>query len=339
MATLGIPQNTIEVLQKYNFNFQKKFGQNFLIDTHVLEKIIEESGITKDDFVLEIGPGIGTMTQYLCENAREVAAVEIDKNLIPILADTLSAYDNVEVINDDILKVDINKLAEEKNGGKPIKVVANLPYYITTPIIMGLFESHVPIDSITIMVQKEVADRMQVGPGTKEYGALSLAVQYYAKPEIVAIVPPNCFMPRPNVGSAVIRLTRHKEVPVQVNDEKLMFKIIRASFNQRRKTLVNGLKNSGEILEGTDGTVQNFLALMPDGVADQDSICYYFDKHWQNASEESAFYKMRLVCSASDKVKEVHITFEKLQNANEETSLYTQTIRFPVFSTKEVADS
>ena len=225
MATLGIPQNTIEVLQKYNFNFQKKFGQNFLIDTHVLEKIIEESGITKDDFVLEIGPGIGTMTQYLCENAREVAAVEIDKNLIPILADTLSAYDNVEVINDDILKVDINKLAEEKNGGKPIKVVANLPYYITTPIIMGLFESHVPIDSITIMVQKEVADRMQVGPGTKEYGALSLAVQYYAKPEIVAIVPPNCFMPRPNVGSAVIRLTRHKEVPVQVNDEKLMFKM------------------------------------------------------------------------------------------------------------------
>lgn len=247
MATLGIPQNTIEVLQKYNFNFQKKFGQNFLIDTHVLEKIIEESGITKDDFVLEIGPGIGTMTQYLCENARVVAAVEIDKNLIPILADTLSAYDNVEVINDDILKVDINKLAEDKNGGKPIKVVANLPYYITTPIIMGLFESHVPIDSITIMVQKEVADRMQVGPGTKDYGALSLAVQYYAKPEIVAIVPPNCFMPRPNVGSAVIRLTRHKEVPVQVNDEKLMFKIIRASFNQRRKTLANGLNNAPDI--------------------------------------------------------------------------------------------
>ena len=247
MATLGIPQNTIEVLRKYNFNFQKKFGQNFLIDTHVLEKIIEESGITKNDFVLEIGPGIGTMTQYLCENARKVAAVEIDKNLIPILADTLSAYDNVEVINDDILKVDINKLAEEKNGGKPIKVVANLPYYITTPIIMGLFESHVPIDSITIMVQKEVADRMQVGPGTKDYGALSLAVQYYAKPEIVAIVPPNCFMPRPNVGSAVIRLTRHKEVPVQVNDEKLMFKIIRASFNQRRKTLANGLNNAPDI--------------------------------------------------------------------------------------------
>lgn len=247
MATLGIPQNTIAVLQKYHFNFQKKFGQNFLIDTHVLEKIIEASGITKDDFVLEIGPGIGTMTQYLCENAREVVAVEIDNNLIPILADTLSAYDNVTVINEDILKVDMNKLAEEKNGGRPIKVVANLPYYITTPIIMGLFESHVPIDSITVMVQKEVADRMQVGPGTKDYGALSLAVQYYAKPEIIANVPPNCFMPRPNVGSAVIRLTRHAEVPVQVDDEKLMFQIIRASFNQRRKTLANGLNNSPEI--------------------------------------------------------------------------------------------
>ena len=247
MATLGIPQNTIAVLQKYNFNFQKKFGQNFLIDTHVLEKIIEESGITKEDFVLEIGPGIGTMTQYLCENAREVAAVEIDKNLIPILADTLSAYDNVEVINEDILKVDINRLAEEKNGGRPIKVVANLPYYITTPIIMGLFESHVPIDSITIMVQKEVADRMKTGPGSKDYGALSLAVQYYAKPELVANVPPNCFMPRPRVGSAVIRLTRHAEVPVQAEDEKLMFQMIRASFNQRRKTLVNGLGNAPEL--------------------------------------------------------------------------------------------
>ena len=247
MATLGIPANTIAVLQKYNFNFQKKFGQNFLIDTHVLDKIIQESRITKDDFVLEIGPGIGTMTQYLCENAREVAAVEIDKNLIPILADTLSAYDNVEVINDDILKVDINRLAQEKNGGKPIKVVANLPYYITTPIIMGLFESHVPIDSITIMVQKEVADRMQEGPGSKDYGALSLAVQYYAKPEIVANVPPNCFMPRPNVGSAVIRLTRHTEPPVQVEDEKMMFRLIRASFNQRRKTLANGLGNAPDI--------------------------------------------------------------------------------------------
>ena len=247
MATLGIPQNTIEVLQKYHFNFQKKFGQNFLIDTHVLEKIIAAADVTKDDFVLEIGPGIGTMTQYLCEHARAVAAVEIDKNLIPILGDTLGAYDNVEIINQDILKVDIRKLADEKNGGRPIKVVANLPYYITTPIIMGLFESHVPIDSITVMVQKEVADRMQVGPGTKDYGALSLAVQYYAAPEIVAIVPPNCFMPRPNVGSAVIRLIRHKEPPVQVEDEKLMFRIIRASFNQRRKTLANGLKNSGEL--------------------------------------------------------------------------------------------
>lgn len=247
MATLGIPQNTIAVLQKYNFNFQKKFGQNFLIDTYVLEKIIDASGITQEDFVLEIGPGIGTMTQYLCENAREVAAVEIDGNLIPILEDTLSGYDNVTVINEDILKVDIGKLADERNGGRPIKVVANLPYYITTPIIMGLFESHVPIDSITVMVQKEVADRMQVGPGTKDYGALSLAVQYYAKPEIVANVPPNCFMPRPNVGSAVIRLTRHSEVPVYVEDEKLMFRIIRASFNQRRKTLANGLNNSSEI--------------------------------------------------------------------------------------------
>ncbi len=247
MATLGNPQATIEVLNKYKFVFQKKFGQNFLIDTHVLDKIIREAGVTKDDFVLEIGPGIGTMTQYLCENAREVVAVEIDKALIPILEDTLSAYDNVSVINEDILKVDICALAQEKNGGRPIKVVANLPYYITTPIIMGLFESHVPIDSITIMVQKEVADRMKMGPGSKEYGALSLAVQYYAKPEIVANVPPNCFMPRPNVGSAVIRLTRHAEPLVDVADEQLMFRLIRASFNQRRKTLVNGLKNSPEL--------------------------------------------------------------------------------------------
>lgn len=247
MATLGNPQNTIAVLKKYNFNFQKKFGQNFLIDTHVLDKIIVAAGITKEDFVLEIGPGIGTMTQYLCENAHRVLAVEIDKMLIPILEDTLSAYDNVEILNEDILKVDINRLAREKNGGKPIKVVANLPYYITTPIIMGLFESHVPIDSITVMVQKEVADRMQVGPGTKDYGALSLAVQYYAKPEIVANVPPNCFMPRPNVGSAVIRLTRHEKPPVEVKDEKLMFRLIRASFNQRRKTLANGLSNAGEL--------------------------------------------------------------------------------------------
>lgn len=245
--TLGNPQNTIAVLQKYNFSFQKKFGQNFLIDTHVLDKIIASAEITKDDMVLEIGPGIGTMTQYLACAAGKVVAVEIDKTLIPILEDTLSEYDNVQIINQDVLKVDLAKLAEEENGGKPIKVVANLPYYITTPIIMGLFENHVPLKSITVMVQKEVADRMQVGPGTKDYGALSLAVQYYAKPYIVANVPPNCFMPRPKVGSAVIRLERYEEPPVQVTDEKLMFRIIRASFNQRRKTLVNGLKNSPEI--------------------------------------------------------------------------------------------
>ena len=245
MAVLGNPKNTIEILQKYNFSFQKKFGQNFLINSAVLEEIIDAAGVTKDDFVIEIGPGIGTMTQYLCEAARQVIAVEIDTNLIPILQDTLSEYDNVQVLNQDILKVDINALANEYNNGKPIKVVANLPYYITTPIIMGLFESHVPIDSITIMVQKEVADRMQVGPGTKDYGALSLAVQYYANPEIVVHVPPSCFMPQPKVGSAVIRLTRHTNPPVQVDSEKLMFQIIRASFNQRRKTLVNGLSNCG----------------------------------------------------------------------------------------------
>ena len=244
---LGNPTNTLAVINRYEFAFQKKFGQNFLIDQGIVEKIVREAGVTKDDFVLEIGPGIGTMTQILCENAREVAAVEIDRKLIPILNDTLSEYDNVTIINDDILKVDINKLAEEKNGGRPIKVVANLPYYITTPIIMGLFESHVPLDSITIMVQKEVADRMQTGPGSKDYGALSLAVQFYAKPEIVVNVPPECFMPRPNVGSAVIRLKRHETRPVEVKDEKLMFRIIRASFNQRRKTLANGLNNSPEI--------------------------------------------------------------------------------------------
>ena len=247
MANLGIPRNTIAVLQKYNFNFQKKFGQNFLIDTSVLDRIISAAEITKEDCVLEIGPGIGTMTQYLAESAREVVAVEIDKALIPILQDTLSEYDNVTVINEDILKVDINRIVQERNEGRPIKVVANLPYYITTPIIMGLFESHVPLKSITIMVQKEVADRMQVGPGTKDYGALSLAVQYYAKPQIVANVPPNCFMPRPNVGSAVIRLTRYEQPPVQVQDEKKMFALIRASFNQRRKTLVNGLTNAPEL--------------------------------------------------------------------------------------------
>ena len=244
---LGNPKYTIEVLQKYGFVFQKRFGQNFLIDTRVLDRIIEASEITKDDFVLEIGPGIGTMTQYLADAAREVTAVEIDDALIPILQDTLKEWDNVSVIHGDILKTDIRKIADEKNQGRPIKVVANLPYYITTPIIMGLFESHVPVDSITVMVQKEVADRMQTGPGSKDYGALSLAVQYYAKPQIVANVPPNCFMPRPKVGSAVIRLERYAKPPVEVNDEKLMFRIIRASFNQRRKTLVNGLKNSPEI--------------------------------------------------------------------------------------------
>ena len=247
MAYLGTPSATKEIINKYSFALQKKFGQNFLIDSNVLESIIRGADITKDDFVLEIGPGIGTMTQYLCEAARQVVAVEIDKMLIPILEDTLSEYDNVEVINQDVLKVDIKSLAEEKNNGKPIKVVANLPYYITTPIIMGLFESGVPIDSITIMVQKEVADRMQTGPGSKDYGALSLAVQYYATAKVILNVSATCFMPRPNVDSAVIKLTRHKEPTVNVADEKLMFKIIRASFNQRRKTLVNGLKNSPEL--------------------------------------------------------------------------------------------
>ena len=244
---LSNPTNTLAVINKHEFAFQKKFGQNFLIDEGIVNKIVREAGVTKDDFVLEIGPGIGTMTQLLCEQAGGVAAVEIDTNLIPILKETLAEYDNVTIINEDILKVDIKKLAEEKNGGKPIKVVANLPYYITTPIIMGLFESNVPIDSITVMVQKEVADRMQVGPGTKDYGALSLAAQYYSKPQVVINVPPECFIPRPNVGSAVIRLTRYKEPPVKVRDEKLMFKLIRASFNQRRKTLANGLNNSPEI--------------------------------------------------------------------------------------------
>ena len=244
---LSDPKKTIEVIQKYQFAFQKRFGHNFLIDAHVLEKIVSAAGITKDDCVLEIGPGIGTMTQYLAESAGQVIAVEIDTNLLPILTDTLKDYSNVKVINQDILKVDINELVKEYNNGRPIKVVANLPYYITTPIIMGLFESNVPIDNITVMVQKEVADRMQVGPGSKDYGALSLAVQYYASPYIVANVPPNCFIPRPNVGSAVIRLTRYQEPPVQVKDPKLMFKLIRASFNQRRKTLQNGLNNSPEV--------------------------------------------------------------------------------------------
>ena len=264
--TLGNPQNTIAVLQKYHFSFQKKFGQNFLIDTHVLDKIIRSAEITKEDVVLEIGPGIGTMTQYLACAAKKVVAVEIDKALIPILNDTLADYDNVRIINDDVLKVDIARLTEEENGGRPIKVVANLPYYITTPIIMGLFENHVPIKSITVMVQKEVADRMQVGPGTKDYGALSLAVQYYAQPYIVANVPPNCFMPRPKVGSAVIRLEKYDRPPVQVDDEKLMFRIIRASFNQRRKTLANGLKKSAE-LDFTKEEIEAAIEALGKGVS------------------------------------------------------------------------
>jgi 16S rRNA (adenine1518-N6/adenine1519-N6)-dimethyltransferase len=247
MATLGNPKNTIEILNKYKFIFQKKFGQNFLIDTHVLDKIIRAADIGKEDFVLEIGPGIGTLTQYLCENAKEVVAVEIDKMLIPILKDTLSEYDNVTVLNQDILKLDLKALIAERNEGRPIKVVANLPYYITTPIIMDLFEKQVPLSNITVMVQKEVAERMQAAPGSKDYGALSLAVQYYADPYIAAYVPQNCFMPRPNVGSAVIRLTLHTNPPVKVRDEGLLFRMIRASFNQRRKTLVNGLNNSPEL--------------------------------------------------------------------------------------------
>lgn len=258
---LGNPKKTIEVIQKYGFSFQKKFGQNFLIDTHVLEKIVKAAGVTKEDLVLEIGPGIGTMTQYLADQAGQVVAVEIDQNLIPILKETLEDYHNVTVINEDILKIDIKKIAEERHGGRPIKVVANLPYYITTPIIMGLFESEVPIDNITVMVQKEVADRMQVGPGSKDYGALSLAVQYYAEPYIVANVPPNCFIPRPNVGSAVIRLTRRQKPSVEVKDKELMFKLIRASFNQRRKTLVNGLNNSSEIQISKERIIEAIEAL------------------------------------------------------------------------------
>ncbi len=261
MATLGNGRNTAEILRKYGFSFQKKYGQNFLIDGNILDKIIESAQITQEDCVLEIGPGIGTMTQCLAEKAREVVAVEIDKNLIPILEETLSAYDNVTILNKDILKVDINKIIEEKNGGEPVKVVANLPYYITTPIIMSLFESHVPLKSVTVMVQKEVADRMQVGPGTKDYGALSLAVRYYAEPTVVARVPATCFMPRPNVDSAVVRLTCFQKPPVEVADEAYLFAIIRASFNQRRKTLANGLVNAGNI--GVDrGVVEKVLGEM-----------------------------------------------------------------------------
>ena len=263
---LYLPQNTIAVIQKYQFAFQKKFGQNFLIDTHVLDKIIRAAEIGNDDCVLEIGPGIGTMRQYLACAAKKDIGVEIDRALIPILQDTLDGYDNVKIINEDVLKVDTGKLAEEENEGKPLKVVANLPYYITTPIIMGLFENHVPLQSITVMVQKEVADRMQTGPGSKDYGALSLAVQYYAKPYIVANVPPNCFMPRPKVGSAVIRLERYKQPPVKAENEKLMFRIIRASFNQRRKTLANGLKNSAE-LDFTKEEVEEAIAQLGKGAS------------------------------------------------------------------------
>ena len=267
MATLGNPKNTIEIIQKYQFTFQKKFGQNFWIDAHVLDKIIAAAEITKEDFVLEVGPGIGTMTQYLAESAGKVVAVEIDKALLPILEETLEEYENADVIHADVLKLDIGKLVREQNGGRPIKVVANLPYYITTPIIMGLFESHVPIESITVMVQKEVALRMQAQPGTKDYGALSLAVQYYAEPYLAANVPPNCFMPRPNVGSAVIRLIRHEEPRVSVKDEALMFRIIRASFNQRRKTLQNGLNNSPEISTSKEQIAEAIAALgLPPGV-------------------------------------------------------------------------
>lgn len=247
MADLGDPQNTIAVLQKYQFHFQKKFGQNFLIDKRVLGRIMDAAEIGKDDCVIEVGPGIGTMTQYLAERAREVVAVEIDKMLIPILEDTLSAYGNVTVLNEDILKVDIGALVQEKNHGQPVKLVANLPYYITTPIIMGLLESDVPIGSITVMVQKEVAERMQAKPGTKDYGALSLAVQYYAKAEVVANVPQNCFIPRPQVGSAVIRLACYEKPPVEVKDAGRMFAVIRAVFNQRRKTMVNSIANAKEL--------------------------------------------------------------------------------------------
>lgn len=267
MATLGNPKETIEILQKYNFHFQKKFGQNFLIDAHVLDKIIHAASITPNDFVLEIGPGIGVMTQHLAECARKVVAVEIDSHLIPILEQTLSDYENVEIVNEDILKVDINNLIEKYNHGKPIKVVANLPYYITTPIIMGLFEKHVPLESMTVMVQKEVAKRMQASPGSKDYGALSLAVQYYAAPYLAANVPPNCFMPRPTVGSAVIRLTCHPKPPVETDNERLMFQLIRAAFNQRRKTLANALTNYAE-LSFSKETIQNVLkqCQFPDNV-------------------------------------------------------------------------
>ena len=244
MASLGIPRNTIEVLQRHNFTIQQKYGQNFLIDTNVRERVISAAQVAKEDFVLEIGPGIGTLTQLLAERAGKVAAVEIDRNLIPILEETLSPYSNVTVINEDILKLDIKRFVLEEGEGRPVKVVANLPYYITTPIVMGLLEGGAPLESITVMVQKEVAERMQAGPGTKDYGALSLAVQYYAQPQVVANVPPNCFLPRPNVGSAVICLRKYGTPPVRAVDEGRMFAMIRAAFNQRRKTLANSLGNA-----------------------------------------------------------------------------------------------
>ncbi|MCM1143899.1 MAG: 16S rRNA (adenine(1518)-N(6)/adenine(1519)-N(6))-dimethyltransferase RsmA [Blautia sp.] len=244
MEILGSARNTKELLEKYQFTLQKKYGQNFLIDRNILEKIVDAAQITGEDYVLEIGPGIGTMTQYLAERAKLVLAVEIDKNLIPILQDTLGGYPNVTVLNADILKVDIRQLMEGLSGGKPVKVVANLPYYITTPIIMTLFESHIALQSITIMVQKEVADRMQAKPGSKDYGALSLAVQYYAKPEVITRAPASCFLPKPNVDSTVIRLTRYGKPPVEAQDEAYLFAVIRAAFNQRRKTLINSLANA-----------------------------------------------------------------------------------------------
>ena len=261
MESLGNAKNTIEILQKYDFSFQKKFGQNFLIDKNILGKIVDAAQITKEDCVLEIGPGIGTMTQYLADRARAVIAVEIDKNLIPILQDTLSSYNNVSIINADILKVDVNHIVKEENGGKPIKIVANLPYYITTPIIMQLFESHIALESITVMVQKEVADRMQAVPGTKDYGALSLAVQYYCEPEIITRVPAACFMPRPNVDSTVIRLKCYNEPRLKAADETYLFAVIRASFNQRRKTLVNGLANASNLNISKD-EIKQILAQM-----------------------------------------------------------------------------
>ncbi len=244
MAYLGNSARTKEVLSKFNMSAKKKFGQNFLIDSGVLEGIVEAAGVTRDDCVLEIGPGIGSLTQYLAESAGKVVAVEIDKSLIPVLADTLSEYDNVTVINDDVLKVDIEAIVKEYNNNRPIKVVANLPYYITTPIIMKLFESGVPIESVTVMVQKEVADRMVMGPGNKDYGSLSLAVGYYAKAESVMDVPPSSFIPQPGVGSAVVHLERYQKPTVSVADEKYMFEIIRTAFNQRRKTLSNALSNN-----------------------------------------------------------------------------------------------